>query len=116
MARQVIERLLCDVHDGEVDAVRTVEFGLNGKFYEVDLCEVHADELEGLVQEWSDFARSVTGRSSSRSARRGRGRSSRSNGKADVSSVRVWAKQQGMKISDRGRIPNEVLEKYNAAK
>ena len=55
MARQVIERLLCDVHDGEVDAVRTVEFGLNGKFYEVDLCKVHADELEGLVQEWSDF-------------------------------------------------------------
>ncbi len=118
MARQVIERLLCDVHDGEVDAVRTVQFGLNGRQYEIDLCEVHADELESVVQEWADFARSVTGRSTTRGIRgRGRSRSrSSANGKADVASVRSWAKQQGMKVSDRGRIPNEVLEKYHAAR
>jgi hypothetical protein len=32
-----------------------------------------------------------------------------------LSDVRAWARDQGIKISERGRIPAEVLAKYNAA-
>ncbi|WP_279432371.1 Lsr2 family DNA-binding protein [Aeromicrobium phragmitis] len=29
--------------------------------------------------------------------------------------MRAWAKEQGIEVPARGRIPAEVLEKYNAA-
>jgi len=29
--------------------------------------------------------------------------------------VRAWARAQGLKVSDRGRIPAEVLGKYESA-
>jgi hypothetical protein len=32
----------------------------------------------------------------------------------DLSAVRAWARSQGLKISDRGRIPGEVLSRYEA--
>ena len=35
--------------------------------------------------------------------------------KAPVGEVRAWAKQQGFAIGDRGRLPNEVWEAWEAA-
>ena len=33
----------------------------------------------------------------------------------DLSDVRYWARDQGIKVSDRGRIPADVLARYRAA-
>jgi hypothetical protein len=33
----------------------------------------------------------------------------------DQSEVRTWAREQGLKVSDRGRIPADVLAKYESA-
>jgi hypothetical protein len=33
---------------------------------------------------------------------------------AEPSKVRAWARQQGLQIADRGRLPNQVLEVYLA--
>ena len=30
--------------------------------------------------------------------------------------VRQWAQQQGIEVGERGRIPEEVVERYRAAK
>jgi hypothetical protein len=35
--------------------------------------------------------------------------------KASVGEVRAWAKQQGFQIGDRGRLPAEVWEAWNAS-
>lgn len=40
------------------------------------------------------------------------GTQSSRNGQSDV---RAWARDQGIQISNRGRIPADVLAKYNAA-
>jgi hypothetical protein len=29
--------------------------------------------------------------------------------------IRQWAREQGMKVSDRGRVPKEVMEAYRKA-
>jgi len=29
--------------------------------------------------------------------------------------VRAWAKSQGLEVSDRGRVPREIVEKFRAA-
>jgi nucleoid-associated protein Lsr2 len=31
---------------------------------------------------------------------------------ADQSVVRTWAREQGLQVSDRGRVPNAILEAY----
>jgi len=43
-------------------------------------------------------------------------RGSRANGAVDTAKVREWAKDQGIEIRDRGRVPANVVEKYKTAK
>ncbi len=32
-----------------------------------------------------------------------------------VAEIRAWAKSKGLKVNDRGRIPADIVEKYDAA-
>ena len=52
-----------------------------------------------------------SGRGSSSTPSRKRRRA----GQQDYSGVREWAKENGYKVSDRGRVPASVLEAYEAA-
>jgi hypothetical protein len=33
----------------------------------------------------------------------------------DPAAVRAWAKSQGLKVNERGRIPADIVERYTAA-
>ena len=98
--------LYVDDIDGS-EAEGTVRFGLDGADYEIDLNKKHADQLATTIRPYIDAARKV---SSSRRAARG-SRPARHN----QSDIRAWARSQGLKISDRGRIPADVLAKYESA-
>jgi hypothetical protein len=98
--------LYVDDIDGS-DAEGTVRFGLGGTDYEIDLNKKHADQLATTIRPYIDAGRKV---SSSRRAARG-SRPARHN----QSDIRAWARSQGLKISDRGRIPADVLAKYESA-
>jgi hypothetical protein len=98
--------LYVDDIDGS-EAEGTVRFGLDGADYEIDLSKKHADQLAKAVGPYIDAARKL---SSSRLAVRG-SRPARH----DQSDVRAWARGQGLKVSDRGRIPADVLARYEAA-
>jgi hypothetical protein len=98
--------LYVDDIDGS-DAEGTVRFGFDGTDYEIDLNKKHADQLNQAISPFIAAARKVP--SSRRPSRGARG------GRHDVSDVRAWARDQGIKISERGRIPADVLAKYNAA-
>jgi hypothetical protein len=89
----------------------TVEFGLDGTGYAIDLSEKNAAKLRETFGRYVDAARKVGGR-----ARRGRGGGGR--GKTDpeqLKAIREWAKANGHEVSDRGRIPASVVEAYEAA-
>jgi hypothetical protein len=98
--------LYVDDIDGS-GAEATVRFGVDGADYEIDLNKKHADQFAKAIRPYIDAARKV---SSSRRAARG-SRPARHN----QSDVRAWARAQGLKVSDRGRIPADVLAKYEAA-
>jgi Lsr2 len=98
--------LYVDDIDGS-DAEGTVRFGLGGTDYEIDLSKKHADEFAAAIGPFIDAARKVP---STRRAARGP-RAPRH----DQSDVRAWARDQGIKISTRGRIPADVLARYHAA-
>jgi nucleoid-associated protein Lsr2 len=98
--------LYVDDIDGS-EAEGTVRFGLDGADYEIDLNKKHADKLAKAIRPYIDAARKV---SSSRRAARG-SRPARH----DQSDVRAWARAQGLKVSDRGRIPADLLARYESA-
>jgi hypothetical protein len=103
---QRMQTLYVDDIDGS-EAEGTVRFGFDGVHYEIDLNKKHADQLAKAIGPYVGAARKV---SSSRRAVRG-SRSARHN----QSDVRAWARAQGLKVSDRGRIPADVLAKYESA-
>jgi hypothetical protein len=115
MARQVITTLIDDI-DGK-PADRTVEFGLDGANYTIDLSEANAGKLRKALDPYitagTRVGRGVVTRSAGRLARgAGRGGASdRSHNKA----IREWAAKNGYQVSERGRIPQEMADAYRAA-
>ena len=95
-----------DLDGGPADT--TVSFTVDGTAYEIDLSTAHAEEFRTALQPFVAAARRVG--SSSRRA----GKSGRSGGPAP-SAVREWAKGEGIKVSDRGRVPAELIVKFQAA-
>lgn len=110
MAQKVKVLLLCDLHEEEVEGQETVQFGLDGNAYEVDVCAMHAQELRDGLTSFVEHSRKVGGRGV-RARGRGRGPSSRERS----AEIRSWARAQGINVSERGRIPSWIVEKYQAA-
>lgn len=106
MAQKVQVVLVDDIDGG--DAAETVSFSLDGVGYEIDLSAANAASLREAFGPWAAAGRRVSGR---RSAGRGRGR-----GNSDASKIREWAKANGYKVSERGRVSAEIREAYAAAK
>ncbi|HZK04647.1 MAG TPA: Lsr2 family protein [Actinomycetaceae bacterium] len=107
MAKKVVVHLVDDI-DGGV-AAETVNFGLDGVQYEIDLTEENAAELRASLERWIAGARRASGRRSTREAGRGTRRPASA---SDASKIRLWARDQGIEVSDRGRIPAELRERY----
>jgi Lsr2 len=107
MAQRIQTLLIDDLDGGE--AAGTVRFGLDGAEYEIDLSAAHDDELRKALQQYLAHARR-TG-ATARSATRTR----RGSAAVDTAKVREWAKEQGIDVKDRGRVPANVIEQYQTA-
>lgn len=106
MAQRTV--LVDDLGDG--DAAETITFALDGVEYEIDLSEGNAAQLRDDLATWVAHARSIGGR-----RRVGRKAAATRDSKIDNGVVRAWARDNGHAISDRGRIPAEIIEAYLAA-
>jgi hypothetical protein len=101
---------LIDDFDGS-EASETVKFALDGKSYEIDLSKVNANELRRTLRPYIDRSRAA--RKTAGARRPGTG-TRRSEG-YDRTAVRAWAKANRIKVAPRGRISNEIVEKYRKA-
>jgi hypothetical protein len=111
---QKIQVLLVDDIDGGT-ASETVSFGLDGSGYEIDLSADNAAKLRDALALYLGNAR----RSSTRGpARPGPiNKSVRTSARVDreqTQAIREWARKNGHKVSERGRIPAAIVEAYNA--
>ena len=123
MSQQMTVRFVDDLDGSEASG--TVDFGLDGRRYEIDLSEANATRLREALAPFVGAARTAGGRrSAGRSSERGRGtrqsvaalpstpaRSSRE----ETATIRQWARDHGHQVSDRGRISKSILEAYQAA-
>jgi hypothetical protein len=65
MAQRTVIRLVDDLDDTEiVDGGETVNFALDGRRYEIDLTNDHADEMRAALDRYVRAARKVGGRQS----------------------------------------------------
>jgi hypothetical protein len=109
MAKTTITRLIDDLDRGDAD--ETVKFGLDGVQYEIDLSADNAAKLRDLLAPYVSAGSRLT---------RGPAGGRRRGGGPVVDRelnrrIREWARGQGSKISDRGRIPEDIVKQYHAS-
>lgn len=110
MAQHTTVTLVDDLDGGEAD--EQVQFSVDGRSYEIDLSSKNAEKLRNSLAPYVSAARRSGGRAGSGSAS---SNGSSASERAVNRAVREWAVAQGMKISERGRIPSSVLEAYHGA-
>lgn len=115
MVQKVTVSLVDDL-DGS-QAQETVEFGLDGAAYQIDLSKSNAGMLRNILDEFVSHARRSGGRKRTTRAGSGTGRASGSVSadREQNQAIRAWARKQGMDVSERGRIPADVLNAYHQA-
>ncbi|RBQ21859.1 Lsr2 family protein [Spongiactinospora rosea] len=107
-----IEQIFIDDLDGGA-AAGTTKFGLDGTDYEIDLSEKNEEKLRKALAPFLTAARPVRRERPGR-VRRGGIRPARMS-REQSADIRRWAKQHGLAVSERGRIPSSVVEQYEAA-
>ncbi|GAA1504214.1 Lsr2 family protein [Nocardioides humi] len=107
---QKVNIVLVDDIDGS-EATQTVSFGLDGANYEIDLNDKNAGKLRDALAAYVGHGRKV-GRAGG--AKRGGRAVVAAAGGASAKEVRAWARDNGFTVPERGRIPAEVREAYDA--
>ncbi|GAB3807708.1 histone-like nucleoid-structuring protein Lsr2 [Micromonospora zhanjiangensis] len=110
MAKQVITVLTDDLDGGKAD--RTVEFGVDGVTYTIDLSDAHAGKLRKALDPYiAAGSRIGRGQVETRRSNRRRGVSAGTN-RDENRAIREWARKNGHDVSERGRIPASVVQAY----
>lgn len=104
MARKTTIELVDDLTGTAAD--ETVTFGLDGVEFEIDLTTENADKLREVLTNYTDKSRRIGGR-----AKRGTSGKAATN---DAAQVRIWARENGYDVPERGRIPSEIRDAYDA--
>lgn len=118
MAQKTVVTMIDDLTGEEAEHINVVEFALDGVTYELDLSDQNATKLRDALAQYTGAARRTGGR---RRTGRGPGRAAKSSSggtsynRETLKSIREWAKQNGHNVSDRGRLPAEVLQAWETA-
>jgi hypothetical protein len=99
MARKEV---LIDDLDGHTEGAPTIEFAFDGQAYEIDLAAANAEKVAKMLAPVIAKAREVTKKGAA------------PNGESVA--VRLWAKQQGVELSAKGKVPKTVVEQYRSWK
>lgn len=119
MAQRIVVTLTDDLDGSEAD--ESVQFAIDGVTYEIDLSAGNAEELREALSKYVLAARRTGGRKKQgspiptpRQGHTGPTASPTTNTSLTASprTVRAWAASNGFKVSDRGRIPQEVMIRF----
>ncbi len=121
MAKRVTTQLVDDIDGSVIDdeSGETIEFAINGVEYSIDLKAKNANEFHKKLDYYVEHATRVGGRkrkpspAAASAATAADGSSKRD--REQTRAIRQWAFDQGYEISERGRIPADIEEAYNAA-
>jgi hypothetical protein len=108
MAQKISTLLFDDLElrkkNKEVPADETIEFSLDGRRYQIDLTSDNATKFRTRFTPYTDVATRlpVNGAKPSRTVAK----------RQESADIRRWAKDMGIPVSERGRIPGEIVTQY----
>lgn len=109
MAQLFQMRYIDDIDGSDLgDKANTLSFAFEGKEYSIDLSDENADTFRQLMSTYIEAGHRITG-NKTKTTRKTK------TSPGDTKAVREWARAQGYTVSDRGRIPAEVMDAYTAA-
>ena len=102
MARREVTQFYDDLDRSLIpeDQLEVVRFSVNGQNYLIDLSLDNARRFHDVLAPYVDAARIAPDIDAQR---------------ANPSQIREWARTQGLPVARRGKIPQDVIEAYNAA-
>ncbi len=101
--------IVTDDLDGS-DNASTFSFGYQGTAYEIDLGKKNSSKFSNAIRPYVEVARRVPSqRRTTRTSPANRG------DHTDRAAVRAWAREQGLKVSERGRISGDIVARYEAS-
>lgn len=109
MAQKIVTIYTDDLTGEESSEAATHELVIDGVAYQIDLAPDSYDQLMEAVNPFLKAGRRVRGSRPKASSSRAAGGNTRS---ADI---RVWAKEEGLEVNNRGRVPAEIREAYEKA-
>ncbi|GAA4924184.1 Lsr2 family protein [Nesterenkonia rhizosphaerae] len=80
------------------EGASTVTFGIDGRWFEIDLCPENAGALRDALKPYVRKARATAPPKM----------------KDQNTAIRRWAKDQGYAIGDRGRISQDIVKAYRS--
>jgi hypothetical protein len=109
MAQRVEVQLTDDLDGVDIPAGngQTVAFDLDGKSYEIDLSNKNAAVFRKVLAPYVDAGRLLRNTRGAQVTRTHIG--------ADNHTVKQWARSNGYEVNDRGRIPKQIREAFEAA-
>jgi hypothetical protein len=117
VVQKVLVQLVDDLDGTTPSDIETVLFALDGVSYEIDLGPKNASELRHALGEFVGSARRTGGRIK-------RGTASKTavpdntgtpGAREQTKAVREWARSKGYELSDRGRIPANIVSAFEHA-
>lgn len=103
MAQHTVVTLIDDLDGSGAD--KTIPFSVEGVTYEIDLSWDNVGKLFDAISLFTEHARRAPKTS---------GRRARRTAQARNDQIRKWAARQGEKVAERGRIPGDVVARYEA--
>lgn len=102
MARREVTQYYDDLDGSPLTEAehQAVHFSFNGTEYVLDLSKDNLAKFHEALMPFIAAAREVP---------------ADPRGKVDASQIRAWARQKGMKVAQRGKIPFEIIDAYRRA-
>jgi len=113
VAKRTVHVLIDDLDGGDAD--ETITFGVDGMQYEIDLSKKNAAKMRDALASYIEAGTRI-GRGGLGSARTaaGRGRAPATVDRDQNKAIREWAQGKGLEVSDRGRIKQDIVDRYHA--
>lgn len=99
---------LVDDLDGTTAHQQDIVFGVDGITWLIDLSDDNAQRLRADIGKWAAVARRAPGKNHPRDGSRAGRHANGSHNRA----IRDWWRSKGHELSDRGRIPGEVVDAF----
>lgn len=119
MARRVITQTVFedDLTGAELseEEITTQRFTIDGTQYEIDLGPESLAAFTTAMDPWTKAARRVGGKKSSTAAKKSTAAPARTNNQHSAAEIRDWARTNGIDVTERGRVPDNVREQFEQA-